>query len=158
MLARLSKKSKNGHPPTAGDNCPRVTAACSPPSGSTFTPGTTTVSRTATGASAGIGFLRSGALGFEFFGNLFVGFSEAEPLGGPLFRFKLTGDGRMIAVDDSRLQDRVADNSESHDITESESLLIGTGFGIITDIKTRPNGNLFVVSLDKGSIFEIHRK
>ena len=37
-------------------------------------------------APAGIGFLSSGALGFEFFGDLFVGFSEAEPMGGPLFR------------------------------------------------------------------------
>ena len=64
----------------------------------------------------------------------------------------------MIAVDDPRLQDRVADNTASHDITESESLLIGTDFGIITDIKTGPNGNLFVVSLDKGSIFEIRRR
>jgi len=61
-------------------------------------------------------------------------------------------------VDDPRLQDRVADNSTSHDITESESLLFGTDFGILTDIKTGPNGNLFVVSLDKGSVFEIFRK
>jgi glucose/arabinose dehydrogenase len=108
-------------------------------------------------APAAIGFLSSGALGFEFFGDLFVGFSGPEPMGGPLFRFRLTPDRSMIAVSDPRLQDRVADNTASHDITESESLLIGRDFGIITDIKTGPNGNLFVVSLDKGSVFEIHR-
>jgi hypothetical protein len=37
--------------PTATDNCPGVTAACSPPSGSVFPLGTTTVTCTATDAS-----------------------------------------------------------------------------------------------------------
>lgn len=44
------------------------------------------------------------------------------------------------------------------EITESESLLIGTNFGIVTDIETAPNGNLFLVSLSTGQILEIaHR-
>lgn len=34
--------------PTASDNCPGVTAACTPPSGSSFPPGSTTVTCTAT--------------------------------------------------------------------------------------------------------------
>jgi hypothetical protein len=38
--------------PTASDNCPGVTAACSPPSGSTFTVGVTTVTCTATDMSS----------------------------------------------------------------------------------------------------------
>lgn len=38
-------------PPTASDNCPGVTVACVPPSGSTFPIGTTTVTCTATDAS-----------------------------------------------------------------------------------------------------------
>ncbi len=46
-----------------------------------------------------------------------------------------------------QLQDRVADNNAKHDLTESESLLFGSGFGVGTDIDTGPNGNLFVVSL-----------
>ena len=37
----------------------------------------------------------------------------------------------------------------SSDITESESLLFGTDFGVVTDIETGPNGNLFVVSLTR---------
>jgi CSLREA domain-containing protein len=37
--------------PTVGDNCPGMTASCSPPSGSTFAVGTTTVTCTATDAS-----------------------------------------------------------------------------------------------------------
>ena len=54
------------------------------------------------------------------------------------------------------MNDRVADNFAPLDLTESESLLIGTGFGIVTDIETAPNGNLYVVSLDKGAITVIY--
>jgi hypothetical protein len=43
-------------------------------------------------------------------------------------------------------------------MTESESLVFGTDFGIVTDIETGPNGNLFVVSLDHGAIYEISRR
>jgi aldose sugar dehydrogenase len=56
------------------------------------------------------------------------------------------------------LVDRVADNNDKFDITESESLLIGRNFGVGTDIQTGPNGNLFVVSLDRGQVFEISRQ
>jgi glucose/arabinose dehydrogenase len=109
-------------------------------------------------APAGIGFVASRSLGAQFFGDLFVGFSVPEPLGGPLFRFNLTGNRNKIAVDDPRLEDRVADNLTFHDLTESEGLLIGSDFGIVTDIETGPNGNLFVVSLDNGAIYEIFRR
>jgi len=108
---------------------------------------------------AAIGFVGSGALGPQFEGDLFVG--QALPTAhqsGFLFRFNLTGNRRKIAVDDPRLEDRVADNLDFHDLTESESLLIGEDFGIVTDIETGPNGNLFVVSLDRGTIFEIFRR
>ena len=61
-------------------------------------------------------------------------------------------------MDDPRLEDHVADNFTKYDITESETLLFGTQFGIVTDIQTAPNGNLFVVSLSKGAIYEIFRR
>lgn len=109
-------------------------------------------------APAAIGFLNSRALGPQFHGDLFVGFSVPEPLGGPLFVFNLTGNRMKIGVDDPRLNDRVADNLTFHEMTESESLLIGQDFGIITDIETGPNGNLFVVSLDQGTVYEIFRR
>ena len=60
-------------------------------------------------------------------------------------------------MDDPRLEDRVADNLTFHDMTESESLVIGRDFAVITDIKTGPNGNLFVISLDQGTVYEIFR-
>jgi glucose/arabinose dehydrogenase len=108
-------------------------------------------------APAGIGFMKGRALGAQYEGDLFMG--AARPLleGGHLFHFKLTGNGRRIGVDDHRLEDRVADNVCKFDITESESLLIGRNFGVGTDIQTGPNGNLFVVSLTNGAIYEIFR-
>ena len=109
-------------------------------------------------APAAIGFVKGRALGPEFQGDLFVGLSVPEPEGGALLRFQLTGNRRKIGVDDPRLEDRVADNVTFHDIGESETLLIGRNFGIVTDIETGPNGNLFVVSLDQGTIYEIFRR
>jgi len=108
-------------------------------------------------AAAGIGFLNSRALGQEFAGDLFAGAGRTTLAGGYLFRFNLNRARTRIAVSDERLRDRVADNIDKFDITESESLLIGRNFGIGPDIETGPNGNLFVVSLSNGAIYEIYR-
>jgi aldose sugar dehydrogenase len=107
---------------------------------------------------AGIGFLSSSALGPQYRNDLFAGAATPNTAGGYLFRFNLTGNRRKIAVDDARLEDRVADNNAKHDITESESLLFGTNFGVGTDVETGPNGNLFVVSLTQGAVYEIFRR
>ena len=107
--------------------------------------------------SGGIAFLNGRALGPQSDGNLFVGAAAPALQGGHIFRLRLTGNRRAIAVDDPRLEDRVADNNAKYDITESESLLFGRNFGVTTDVQTGPNGNLFVVSLSRGSIYEIHR-
>ncbi len=109
-------------------------------------------------APAGIGFVKGQALGPQYEGDLFMGAARTSLEGGHLFHFKLTDDRRQIAVDDPRLEDRVADNFCKFDMTESESLLIGRNFGIGTDIQTGPNGNLFVVSLSNGAIYEIFRR
>ena len=109
-------------------------------------------------APGAIGFLKGRGLGPQYQNDLFVGAARPFLEGGSLFHFNLTGNRRKIGVDDPRLEDRVADNNCKFDITESESLLIGRNFGVGTDIQTGPNGNLFVVSLDKGSVFEIFRR
>jgi glucose/arabinose dehydrogenase len=108
-------------------------------------------------APAGLGFISSSALGPQYRGDMITGAAVPNLLGGQLFHFNLTGNRGKIAVSDPRLEDRVADNFLKYDITESESLLFGTGFGIGTDIQTGPNGNLFVVSLSQGAIYEIFR-
>ena len=87
-----------------------------------------------------------------------MGFSLPEPLGGPLFRLPVNGDRRGFRFGDPRLADLVADNLEPLEMTESESLLVGRDFGIITDIETGPNGNVFIVSLNRGAVYEIFRR
>jgi len=109
-------------------------------------------------APAGIGFVRGRGLGPSFEGDLFMGAATPNLEGGYLFHFNITGNRAKVGVDDPRLQDRVADNLAKHEITESESLLIGRDFGIATDIETGPNGNLFVVSLSNGAVYEIFRR
>ncbi|HEY3180082.1 MAG TPA: PQQ-dependent sugar dehydrogenase [Casimicrobiaceae bacterium] len=109
-------------------------------------------------APAGIGFMSGRALGPQYQGDLFMGGARTFLAGGHLFHFNLTGNRQKIGVDDPRLDDRVADNLCKFDITESETLLFGTNFGVATDLQTGPNGNLFVVSLSSGAIYEIYRK
>ncbi|HYV82167.1 MAG TPA: PQQ-dependent sugar dehydrogenase [Pyrinomonadaceae bacterium] len=109
-------------------------------------------------APSPIGFVKGRGLGPQFEGDLFVGASRTTLLNGFLFRFKLTGDRQHFSFTDPRLVDRVADNIDKFDQTESESLLIGKDFGITTDIQSAPNGNLFVVSLSNGAVYEIKSK
>ena len=96
-------------------------------------------------APSPIGFVKGRGLGPQFEGDLFVGASRTTLLNGFLFRFRLTTDRQHFSFTDPRLVDRVADNIDKFDQTESESLLIGRDFGITTDIQSGPNGNLFVV-------------
>ena len=105
----------------------------------------------------GIGFVDGRGIGPQFDGSLFVAGARPFLEGGHLFRLRLTGNRRRIAVDDPRLEDRVADNLHKWEITESESLLIGRNFGVGTDIQTGPNGNVYLVSLSNGAVYEIFR-
>jgi glucose/arabinose dehydrogenase len=119
-------------------------------------------------APAAIGFMKGRGIGPQYDGDLFVGAARPFLEGGFLWHFNLTGNRQKIAVDDPRLNDRVADNLDKPSATdpeanrraivESESLLFGRNFGVATDIKTGPNGNLFVVSLSNGAIYEIFRR
>jgi len=109
-------------------------------------------------APGGIGFVKGRGLGGKYRGDLFVGAGTTNLQGGYLFHFRLADNRRRINVNDPRLNDRVADNLAKHEITESETLLIGRNFGIAGDIESGPNGNLFVVSLSNGAIYEISRK
>jgi len=118
-------------------------------------------------APANIGFVKSLALGPQYFGDMIVGGARDFLQGGPLFRFDLRWSKRAnarghrertLVLEDPRLQDRVADNLAKYDITESESLLFGTNFGVVTDIHTGPDGKLYLVSLSHGAIYSIDGK
>jgi aldose sugar dehydrogenase len=104
-------------------------------------------------APSAIGFLNSRALGPQWFGNLFVGFSVNDDLlRGGLMAFRLTGNRRQIAGR------RIADNATFHGPGQNKSHIVGTNFGIVTDIQTAPNGNLLVVALDTGIVYEVFRR
>jgi glucose/arabinose dehydrogenase len=115
---------------------------------------------------AGMAFVDGTALGPEYNGTLWMGsarsFQQVGGTGGSLYRFHLTADRLHVDVSaDPRLADRVADNlfrAEKFEGTESETLIIGTGFGITPDIEQGPDGNLYVVSLSDGVIYKISRR
>jgi glucose/arabinose dehydrogenase len=114
---------------------------------------------------AGTTFVTGTALGPEYNGTLWIGsarsFQQVGNNGGSLYRFKMTADRMHVDVSaDVRLSDRVADNLFSptkFEGTESESLVIGQGFGITPDLEQGPDGNLYVVSNTDGVIYKISR-
>jgi glucose/arabinose dehydrogenase len=114
---------------------------------------------------AGTVFVEGTALGDDYDGTLWIGsarsFQQVGGTGGSLYVFRLTTDRQHIDVSgDARLADRVADNlfrPQKFEGTESESLIIGRGFGTTTDIEQGPDGNLYVVSITDGTIYRIHR-
>ena len=106
----------------------------------------------------GIGFLEGRGLGPQYENDRFMGGARDFLEGGHRFRIQLTGNRRKVAVDDPRLEDRVADNLDKWEGTESETLMFGRNFGIGTDIHTGPDGNLYVVSNTHGAVYEIFRR
>jgi aldose sugar dehydrogenase len=109
-------------------------------------------------APAAIGFVKGRELGPSFEKDLIMGLSVPLPMGGPLLRFNLTGNRRKLALENPELADGVVDNPDFNDLGSTAANVIGTGFGIVTDIKTGPNGKLYVVSLLSGSVYEISRR
>ncbi|MCX5690360.1 MAG: PQQ-dependent sugar dehydrogenase [Planctomycetota bacterium] len=115
---------------------------------------------------AGTAFVEGNALGAEYAGTMWMGsargFSQVGANGGSIYRFKLTSDRTNIDVSaDPRLADHVADNlfrAQKFDGTESESFLIGKGFGTTADIVQGPDGNLYVVSVTDNVIYRIRRR
>ena len=86
-------------------------------------------------------------------------FENVGGTGGSLYRLKLTADRLHVDVSaDPRLADLVADNSTKFDGTESETLIIGRGFGITPSIEQGPDGALYVVSNTDNVIYRISRK
>lgn len=106
-------------------------------------------------APSAIGFVKGRGLGPQFEGDLLVGASRTTLLNGFLFRFKFSDDRKHFKFTDPLLNDSVADNTDKFDLAESETLPIGRDFGVATDIQTGPNGNVFVVSLLNGAVYEI---
>jgi glucose/arabinose dehydrogenase len=95
-----------------------------------------------------IEFLNSDKLGTEYANNAFVG----DISYGNLYRFELNEDRVDFKFNDPGLEDRVVDNNK-----ELDSVIFGEGFSGITDIKTGPDGLLYVLSFEDGTIYRISR-
>jgi glucose/arabinose dehydrogenase len=114
---------------------------------------------------AGATFVNGNGLGEPYAGTLWIGsarsFGQVGGSGGSLYRFHLTADRLRVDVSgDVRLADRVADNlfrPQKFDPTESETLIIGQGFGATPSIEQGPDGSLYVVSITDNVIYRIGR-
>ena len=67
---------------------------------------------------------------------------------GNLYNFKLNADRTGLLLE-GPLADHIANTPE-----EEQNIIFGTGFEVITDIKTGPDGNLYVLGYD-GTIYRI---
>jgi uncharacterized protein (TIGR03118 family) len=104
-------------------------------------------------APAAIGFAGSG-LGSHA-GNLFVGASRTFLDEGYLFEFKFDAKRQHFAFSDPKLKDKVDNNNYKFDSGQSDSLVAGKNFGIVSDIVTGPDGALYVTSLSNGVVYMI---
>ena len=111
---------------------------------------------------AGTAFIRGTALGAGNEGTLWFGssrsFQQVGGTGGALYRVRLSTNRKKVDVSDPALAERVVDNLTKWDPTETESIVIGTGFGTTPDIRQGPDGNLYVVSITDGTIYKISRQ
>ena len=107
---------------------------------------------------AALGFINGTNLGEQYDGDLIVGSAVARATNaGHLYRFRLNGGRNRFVFDDDKLKDTVADNLASDDFTtEGDEILFGTNFGIVTDIQTGPDGNLYLVG-PAGTVRRISR-
>jgi aldose sugar dehydrogenase len=101
-------------------------------------------------AVTAIEFMKSPKLGLNYQNNMFVG----DYKNGNLYLFKLNASRIGLQLDNSQqaagLTDLVVDNKN-----ELNTVKFGIGFGGITDIKTGPDGYLYVLSIIDGNIYRI---
>ena len=99
-------------------------------------------------ALTGIEFLNSSKLGTKYTNNIFVG----DYNGGNLYFFHVNDPRNDLKLDEfgSSLSDRVVDDNQ-----EFAPIIFGTAFGGITDVKTGPDGFLYILSIEDGAIYKI---
>jgi aldose sugar dehydrogenase len=92
-----------------------------------------------------LAFLDSDKLGADYENDMFVG----DINNGAVYHFDLNENRSALALEGA-LADTVADTPE-----ESQAAVFGAGFGGVTDIKTGPDGYLYVASFIDGAIFRV---
>ncbi len=71
-----------------------------------------------------------------------------------LLRYPLAGDGSGFELEGG-LEDRVDDNASKGDLGESADYVVGTGFGVVTDIGLAPDDFLYVSSITNGAVYRV---
>jgi glucose/arabinose dehydrogenase len=90
-------------------------------------------------------FLNSAKLGKQYENDMFVGDINF----GRIYHFGLNKDRTYLMLNGS-LADRIANSTN-----ELQDVIFGQGFGGITDIEVGPDGYIYIVSIDKNTIFRI---
>lgn len=93
-------------------------------------------------------FFNSDKFGPDYKNDMFVGDYEF----GRIYHFELNPIRDAIRLNGS-LADKVADSD-----SELQSLILGEGFGVPTDLEIGPDGMLYVSSLRDGAIYRISRE
>jgi aldose sugar dehydrogenase len=93
-----------------------------------------------------IEFLNSSKLGAKYANNVFVG----DIRNGNLYFLEMNSMRNGFKLNSPGLDDKVVDNNQ-----ELDSITLATGFAGITDIKTGPDGDLYVLSYQDGLIYRI---
>lgn len=101
-------------------------------------------------APTSLGFIVGNALGAEYAGDMLLGDVNT----GSIYRFQMTADGSTMQLDGD-LADGVNDNTADDPIGELAGTLFGEGFPVATDIKTGPDGTLWIASIPLGAVFHI---
>jgi glucose/arabinose dehydrogenase len=115
-----------------------------------------------------IGFINGNGLGAKYNGNLIVGSARGNSGNtaganayGVLYRFVPNAARTGLQFADRLLTDKVADNTTKGGVTEQSTVLFGTGFNIVTDVITAPDGSLYILGMTSqgaGNIFRISKK
>lgn len=100
-----------------------------------------------TAGPTAVKFLESTELGTTYENDMFVG----DVHNGRIYHFDLTPDRKDLVLPQA-LSSRVIEKPTSPGVS---SIVFGQGFGGITDLEMGPDGNLYVVSIGLGSIYQI---
>jgi glucose/arabinose dehydrogenase len=100
-----------------------------------------------TAGPTAVKFLNSAQLGTTYENDMFVG----DVHNGRIYHFDLTADRKDLVLP-QELSSRVIEKPSSPGMS---NIVFGDGFGGVTDLEVGPDGNLYVVSIGLGSIFQI---
>jgi glucose/arabinose dehydrogenase len=100
-----------------------------------------------------IEFLNSTKLGDKYDDNIFVG----DINNGNLYFFEVNRNRTGVTFHDPRLLDLVADPVKEGQVSELSSLILGEGFGRITDIESGPDGLLYILTYEDGKIYRVKK-